>query len=225
VRGIFVTGTDTGVGKTVVAGAIARALKDRGVDVGVLKPFASGDRGDARLLRRASGVRERLAEITPFFFKHPLAPLASLGLERRRLDPRRALAARSRAAAGRHAFWVVEGIGGAAVPVARGFDALDTARLLGLDAVVVARLGLGTLNHTLLTLAFARAKGVRVRGIVLNARGACPGGLAERTNPRILRRTAGVPVLGIFPDLGRSAADPRRWGAAAEKHIALHRLL
>ena len=84
-KGIFITGTDTGVGKALVTGAIANALIGRGIKTGVIKPFASGSWEDTRFLKAAAGVKDKLAEITPFYFKHPLAPMESLRLENRRI--------------------------------------------------------------------------------------------------------------------------------------------
>lgn len=223
-RGLFVTGTDTGVGKTVVTAALAACLRARGTDVAVMKPFASGSWDDARLIRRAAGSRDALERITPFYFRHPLAPLASMRLERRRIRPE-ALRAKAAALARGRDFLLVEGIGGAAVPVTERFDAADTAALLGIPAVVVARLALGTLNHTRLTVEHLRRKRVAVRGIVLNAQGSARRGLAEKTNPALLEELCGVPVLGVFPAIGpERARDPVFLRRAAEKHLVTDKL-
>ena len=224
-RGIFVTGTDTGVGKTIVAAAICAAGVGRGLDVGAMKPFASGSWDDTRLLKRAARMPEPVEAITPFFFKYPLAPLVSLELEKRSIRPA-ALRAKAAALARRYSFLVVEGIGGAAVPVTKGFDAADIPRLLGLPAIVVARLGLGTLNHTLLTVRYLRSKRVPVKGIILNTHPARRAGLAEKTNPRAIERLTGAPVLGILPALSPArCGDPAFLARAAEKHLELEKIL
>lgn len=225
-KGIFITGTDTAVGKTIVSAALAAAFHGRGVKVGVLKPFASGSWDDTRLLKAAARMPESLSEITPFFFKHPLAPYASLKLEKRKIDPR-TLKRRLQPIAKRYDFWVVEGIGGAAVPITRDWDALDTARLLGLPVLIVARLSLGTLNHTLLTIDRVRRKGLELKGIVLNA---FPpkkkAGPAEKTNPSMIAELSGERLLGIFPGLSpRDAKNPSKLARIAEKHIELGKIL
>lgn len=216
-RGIFITGTDTAAGKTVVAGAVAAALRCGGIDAGVMKPFASGGWDDTLFLKKASGVGETREEITPFYFQHPLAPYASLRLEKRRFEPR-GWVKRLRPVWARHDFWVVEGIGGALVPITRRYDCLDAAKETGFPLVIVSRLGLGAINHSLLTVQAARARGLRILGIVLNA--SRPGsGLAERTNPRVIEELAGVPVLGVFPHVAQIRTAPRTLAQTAKKHL------
>ncbi len=223
-KGIFVLGTDTAVGKTVIAGAFAALLRAQGKDAGVLKPFASGSYGDTTFLKKASGVVETRDEITPFYFKHPLAPYASLRLEKRRprLSPRGWVKRLGRAGLwDRHDFWVVEGIGGALVPITKDYDCLDAARETGLPVIVISRLGLGAINHSLLTVRAARARGLKVLGIVLNAAGAAGRpGLAEKTNPEIIAELAGCPVLGVFPRLSPAELnDPKKLVRTAKKHL------
>src|SRR5581483_9388095 len=136
-RGLFVTGTDTGVGKTLVTAAVGLALRERGVDVGVVKPVETGD-GDAATLKELAELPEAVGRV--------------------------------RELAGRHAFAVVEGAGGLLVPVGPGWTIADLALALGLPLLVVARAGLGTVNHTCLTVAHARRLGLEVHGVVLNGR-------------------------------------------------------
>jgi len=218
-KGVFVLGTDTGVGKTVVAGALAAFLRANGRDAGVMKPFASGSYGDTLFLKKASGVTETRDEITPFYFKHPLAPYASLQLEKRRFSPR-GWVKRLGPVWDRHDFWVVEGIGGALVPITKDYDCLDAAKETGLPALIVSRLGLGAINHSLLTVRAARARGLRVLGLVLNASAPGRPGLAEKTNPKAIAELAGCPVLGVFPRLGApELADPKKLVQAAKKHL------
>lgn len=216
--GLFILGTDTAVGKTVIAGALAAALRERGVDAGVLKPFASGSWEDSLFLQKTSGVAESLGEITPFYFKHPLAPYASLRLENRDFKAR-GWVKRIRTTWRKHDFWVVEGIGGALVPITRDYDCLDAAKECGFGVVIVSRLGLGAINHSLLTVRAARARGLKVLGIVLNA--ARPSrGLAEKTNPRVIGELAAAPVLGIFPHCSKVVLkDPRALVRIAKKHL------
>ena len=164
--GLFVTGTDTGVGKTVVTAALALALKARGVDVGVVKPVQTGE-GDAGALKSWAGLAEEPEEIAPFSFRAPLAPLAAARLEGRTLALGEVVA-RVRALAERHEVVLIEGAGGLLVPVGPGWTIADLAAALGLPLLVVARAGLGTVNHTLLTIEVARRAGLEVAAVVLN---------------------------------------------------------
>lgn len=238
-KGIFVTGTDTGIGKTVVAGAIAAALVRRGLKVGVMKPFACGSWDDTRFLKRMAALDDPLETITPFYFKYPLAPLASLKMERRSIRAHEVIE-RAAPLFKKYDFVVVEGVGGVAVPIMgslpswgqtpepktpRAYAASDIAKDLRLPALIVARLGLGTLNHTFLTREHLARKGIECRGAVLNARFGSVRGLAEKTNPGVLR-DAGVRVLGIFPKCpAAKLKNPDFLAAQAEKHIELENLL
>jgi dethiobiotin synthetase len=166
VRGVFVTGTDTGVGKTVVTAALALALKQRGIDVGVVKPVESGG-GDAEALKQLAELDEPLEEIAPFRFAEPLAPLVAARAEGRELALGQ-VHARVNESAARHELTLVEGAGGVLVPAGEGWTILDLAAALGLPVLVVARAGLGTVNHSLLTVDAVRRAGLDVIGVVLN---------------------------------------------------------
>jgi len=224
-KGIFVTGTDTGVGKTVIVSAIARALRNRGIPVGVSKPFASGSWRDSQLIRRAACVSDPLRVITPFYFKYPLAPFASLRLEKRRLRPERLKYRLSRLFQ-MYPLVIVEGIGGTLAPITRRFDALDIASELGLRVILVARLSLGTINHTLLALQEIRRRRLATIGVVFNHFPFSRMGLAEQTNPRIVRDLSGERILGLFPYLSRKSVQKfDHLAHCAEKHIELDKLL
>ncbi len=233
--GIFVTGTDTGVGKTVVAAAIAARLRAEGVDVGVMKPVLTGvparpsgrDDSDTRALMRAAGVDDPQRLVTPYRLRHPLSPLAAGRLQgvRVRLS---VLTAAYRELQRRHAFMVVEGIGGLAVPITPRVTVLDLAAAFGLSLLVVARAGLGTLNHTALTVAYARARRIRLLGIIINETRRGRGGLAERTNPRLLEEICGLPVLARIPYLADSRKGRRRSGGRvnlAARYIPVGKML
>jgi dethiobiotin synthetase len=172
VRGWFVTATDTGVGKTAVTGALAVALRERGIDVGVAKPVQSGaladdPTGDAMQLLAAAGVTDSPAEICPYAFPAPLAPLVAARLEAVRVQPDVILSGLETLAS-RHGLLLVEGAGGLLVPVGEGWTIADLAAWIGLPLVVVARPGLGTVNHTLLTIASARERGLDIACVILN---------------------------------------------------------
>jgi len=196
-RGCFVTATDTGVGKTVLAAAIVASLRASGVAVRARKPVltgldeaAPGVPPDHELLASASG--ERPEEVAPARFGPAVSPHLAAALERRPLDVG-ALVADVRAA-GEPV--VVEGIGGLLVPLAEGWDVRELARALGLGVVVAARPGLGTINHTLLTLEAARAGGLDVRAVVLTPWPAEPGPV-EASNRETIARLGGVEVATL----------------------------
>jgi len=209
-RGCFVTGTDTGVGKTVVGQALVRALRARGVDVGVLKPIETGVGAagplDAMALRDAAGVSDSLDDVCPQRFALPAAPTVAAEAEGRRVDLRAVDRAFTRIAEC-HAFIVVEGAGGLLVPVAEGVSMGDLAARLSLPVIVVARAALGTINHTLLTLEAAAARGLDVLGVVISH---ADGALSppDRANLGALRGALGARVIGEIPPLEAGAEPP-----------------
>jgi dethiobiotin synthetase len=195
--GLFVTGTDTGVGKTYVACKLILGLREEGLRIAVMKPAESGGLQDSRALKKASGSQQLLSEICPFSYKHALAPLVAAKLENRPFDKKRVLNL-FRKMQKSHDGAMVEGAGGLRAPYAEGVDTAWLIKAMRLPVVVVARPGLGTINHALLTLEVARNQGLNVVAVVLNGlKGS--GGLAEKTNPEIIAQLGGVPVLGPLP--------------------------
>jgi len=164
----FITGTDTGVGKTHFTAWLVRAWRRAGIDAVALKPIASGDREDALALQRAMDARLTLDEINPLHFREPAAPLVAAELENRTIDfPK--LNATVRDTAARFTHVAVEGVGGWRVPLAKNYEVREWARDLALPVVIVARGTLGTLNHTLLTVESISSAGNTCAGIVVNA--------------------------------------------------------
>jgi dethiobiotin synthetase len=169
-RGVFVTGTDTGVGKTTVAAGLLRYACRRGRRPIPVKPAETGcdpDPTDAVTLHRAARAPVSLSDVCPHPFRLPAAPAQAAAAEGVRLDLNQ-LAAHVRALAGRGDFVLVEGAGGLLVPYADGATAADLASALELPLLVVARTALGTVNHTALTLREAARSGLRVAALVLN---------------------------------------------------------
>lgn len=202
-RGIFITGTDTGVGKTFVGAGLAAALREQGIDVGVMKPAETGCAlrngvlapRDALKLIKAGGVDDPPDLVNPYRFRDPLAPAIAAAREGKTIEIRRIVSA-FRTLARKHACMVVEGAGGLMVPLTTSHNYLDLAWLLGLPVLVVARPGLGTINHTLLTVMALRARRLRIAGIVINHQSKKRPGLAERTGPAVIERLSGVPIIG-----------------------------
>lgn len=203
-KAIFVTGTDTGVGKTVVTAALARLLRDRGINVGVMKPVTSGcvDRGgrlvseDAELLAWAAGVPLD-DNCTPYCLRTPIAPSVAATRENVRIDFSRIGEAFERLK-GCHDYVLVEGAGGLMVPLSGGLMVADLVLALKLPLLVVARPNLGTINHTVLTCFAAKQLGIEVRGTIINSYPPQPD-TAEEYAPHLIDSLSGVPLLGVFP--------------------------
>ncbi|HTY21458.1 MAG TPA: dethiobiotin synthase [Geobacteraceae bacterium] len=204
-KGIFITGTDTGVGKTIVSSVMARILHERGVNVGVMKPVTSGclvENGrpkseDAELLAWSAGIAEVSPDMAPYILKLPMAPAEAATRDGVKIDFRLVASSFYRLADS-HDFMIVEGAGGLMVPIAEGQLIADLIKFVSLPVVVVARPGLGTVNHTLLTCFAARQLGIDVRGVVVNDYPESPGP-AEESAPRLIASLAGTLLLGLFP--------------------------
>jgi len=209
--GVFVTGTDTGVGKTLIAGAIARRLRRLGRRVEVFKPAASGCRrsreelvsADAEFLAACADSRRPLREIAPLRYPAALAPNVAAARAGQAVDLP-AMFDAYRRLEGQCECVVVEGVGGLLCPLSDEFWVIHFARMTRLPLVIVARAELGTINHTLLTIHAARSAGLDVAGVVVNRyRTDGAGGddaLAAATNPEQLAARGGVPVLALAPD-------------------------
>ena len=209
-RGVFVTGTGTEVGKTVVAAAIARSRAAAGQTVGVFKPAVTGldepGETDHALLRRAAGSEQSDDSIAPYRYGPAASPHLAAELAGERIDPGRLLDG-ARAAAAEADHLVCEGVGGLLVPLAPDYLVRDFALDLGLPLVVAAPPGLGTINHTLLTLEAARSAGLEVALVVLTPWPADPDPILE-SNRRTLTDLGGA-ELALLPWLDLS--DPGSW--------------
>lgn len=209
-RGVFVTGTDTDVGKSVVAAVIAAGAARTGLDVAVFKPAVSGlDEGgeaDHELLARASGSPQSTDEIAPYRFGPPLSPHLAAELAAERIDPGALERAAAAALAGADAI-VCEGVGGLMVPLTPDYLVRNLAVALGHPLVIAARPGLGTINHTLLTIEAAWAAELEVAAVVLTPWPSDPG-RREESNRETIAALTGVDVRTLAEvDL----ADPDGW--------------
>ncbi|MGE5238352.1 MAG: dethiobiotin synthase [Chloroflexota bacterium] len=236
--GVFVTGTDTGVGKTIVCGVILRGLLARGIRAGAMKPFETGcpevdgraAPQDGLFLREMAEMGEPLEVVVPERFAPPVSPLVAARLEGREIDVPKVIETFFQLR-GAYDAVVVEGAGGLLVPVAmtakgRGgavYFIADLVRDLGLPLVVVARPGLGTINHTLLTIRQALADGIVVKGVVMNYAQKAVHDLAEETNMSVLGELSPVPILGTVPHVERISKDALE--GIAESCLDLDRVL
>lgn len=224
-EGIFITGTDTGVGKTVVAAGLAVAFREKGVDVGVMKPVESGCvcengsliPGDAVLLREAAGCNDALEAINPYALEHPLAPAVAAEFEGVEISLDRIKQAYDTLAS-RHQLVIVEGAGGALVPLTGNYFMADMAKELRIPMLIVCGTNLGVINHTLLTHYYAEHEGISVVGVIMKDVSETKG-LAEMTNPDAVKRWLRAPFLGAIPYL--SDLTTEALGGAVEANVDL----
>jgi dethiobiotin synthetase len=204
-RGLFVTGTDTGVGKTVVTAVLAATLRARGLRVGVMKPVESGcpegNAGlrplDALFLREAAGCDAPMTLVNPYALAHPLAPALAAELEGVHIDIGY-IRECYRRLADDHDIVLVEGAGGLLAPFSGERTMRDLAVDLDLPVLVVAGNCLGVINHTALTVEAIRQHGLRLMGVILNHTKPRLDD-AVRTNAESIRRWGGAPLLGVLP--------------------------
>lgn len=193
-KAYFITGTDTDAGKTVVACMLAKSARAAGLRVGVMKPFASGTLEDTIALREAAGSKASLQAITPVYFKTPAAPWAAARKEKRNIDWK-AVDKAFREWKGQCDVLLIEGIGGLLVPITEKFTVADLIRRWRIPAILVSRWGLGTLNHTALSLEVLKSRKIPVAGLIFNQTAPGQIGFVEKTNLEYFRETKAAPVL------------------------------
>ena len=205
---IFITGTDTGVGKTYTAVCLLRLARASGLRCAGMKPICCGDRADAELLLEASSAGLTIDDINPVWMRTPAAPLPAAEAEQVSIDPQRLVDHLTRLQA-QFDFVVVEGVGGWLVPISADYFISDLAVAMRLPVLVVALNRLGCLNHTMLTLRSVAASGLGCAGLVLNSPRSREVDFAVATNREVLSRIGGVPML---PELNDSRTTiPPEW--------------
>ena len=220
-RILFITGTDTGVGKTVLTSLLARHLRERGATVAALKPICSGGRADARALRSSLNGALTLDEINPWHFRAPLAPLLAARREQRRVELANVLA-HVRSVQRRFDVVLVEGAGGLLSSLGEDFNARDLIIALRAVPIIVCPNRLGVVNHALLTLeALPRVVARRAPVVLMSPR---QPGLASRTNPLLLAGILGPDRVHEFPWLSLAGASGRALASIRVRHVleALH---
>lgn len=220
--GIFITGTDTDVGKTVVSAGLALVLQARGIKVGVMKPVATGCYGkDERLIPQDAAFLMEAAQneyaplTSPVRFRNPLSPNVAAMLEKKEVDVQGILKSYHQLQK-HYDFIIVEGIGGLMVPFRKDYYVANLIRDMGLPIVIVSYAGLGAINHTLLTVDAAMIRGLEVRGIIFNRVSVTNYSLAELTNPKVIHDLSGVPILGSLPEIEGLNMDSCQFGKLQE---------
>jgi dethiobiotin synthetase len=196
---IFITATDTAAGKTVTAFVVGVLLRNRGLDVGVMKPVQCAG-GDAQFLKKALRLQDELRVINPFYAPEPLSPHLAFRRAKIKFD-RRGVQDELEKLRERHDVVLVEGAGGLMVPLTNSYYNADLIADLKARVIIVARLGLGTINHTLLTINEAKKRGLMIMGLVFCQTKPVRKGLPENTNPQEIEKLSGAKVLGIIPYL------------------------
>jgi dethiobiotin synthetase len=202
--GVLITGTDTGVGKTIATAVVATALKAQGIDTGVMKPIATGATGqtaalsDSDWLQAVTGVCDPPDLVAPYRFRTAAAPLIAAARDGRAIEPSR-ISEAFQALSARHDCVVVEGIGGVLVPVTPDLFVADLAKRLGLPVLIVTRASLGSINHTLLTLECLRNRGVEIGGLIFNHPSPPSAGPDESDTVPTILRLSGVRSFGELP--------------------------
>lgn len=207
-KGFFVTGTDTGVGKTVISAALIKAANLLGFRAGGMKPIETGclKKGDILIpsdgifLKTVAHMEENIKNISPYCFENPLAPLPASEIEGIDIDFNNIKNVFIYLTE-RYDVLIVEGIGGILVPIKKNYFVIDLVKILELPLIIVSRPGLGTLNHTMLTVNCAIREGLHVAGIIINYSNPPEFNLAEETNPHVIKKICNVPIIGIFPYL------------------------
>jgi dethiobiotin synthetase len=206
--GIFITGTDTNVGKTMVAAALAWLMRRKGIDVGVMKPFATAQKifskryksTDAAILAKAAQVHDSDQEINPFFYMVPAAPLVAARIVNQSTPSIADSVKAFHKLASKHDFMIVEGVGGIMVPLTGEAYVADLARDLKLPTIIIASSRLGTLNHILLTIKICRDYDVSIQGVIINGMPQSPG-IVERKLVSVIQELSNVRVLCVIPRL------------------------
>ncbi len=231
-RGFFVTGTDTDVGKTVITGGLAAAFKKRGLDCGVCKPVQSGVsgnpiEGDLGFLLSISGNKADADLANVYSFANPLTPSVAADKEKVTIDSNQIVSSVEKLAA-KHDWILVEGVGGLLAPIAKNFSNAELAFALNLPLIIVARAGLGTIHHTLATIEVAKSRGLRIAGIILNGAKNDGSDPSETSNAEQISNYTDAPVLGVLPKLEKVSVEKRQFSGLAEsleRSVNINRLI
>lgn len=236
-RGLFITATDTDIGKTMITGAIASALKARGIHVGVFKPLASGaiinEEGklvseDASFLMKAAGIGEEFRnEVNAVCLKPALTPAIAARESNITIDIEKVIADVKKNAP-KYDMVLVEGVGGITAPLWQDYLLADMMKAFALPAIIVSKPRLGAINHTVLTYEYAKQRGIVLNGVILNRWEADSAGVLEESNIEYIEAMTGLPIVGKFPltkhiDVNKNCTY--NLAEVAEKNIKIDQIL
>jgi dethiobiotin synthetase len=207
VRGVFVTGTDTAIGKTTISCGLAWMLRKRGINVGIMKPFATGDKlysrkfksKDTAMLAEAANIGDSDKLLNPSFFPIAASPLMASNILKTSIKQNEVLNSFNFLQA-KYDFIIVEGIGGIMVPITRNVMLGHFAKMMGLPLIIVSQSRVGSINHILLTIKAAKDFGLEIFGIIINK---MPknANLVEKKTPEYIHRLTNIPIISIIPNM------------------------
>jgi len=236
--GYFITGTDTGVGKTIVSAAILRTFIKKGLKVGAMKPIETGCLNkdgvllpsDGIFLRDMAEMNDSLDIVTPVKFETPVSPLVASRLEDMEIDLERVFKAFENLKK-KYDYLIVEGVGGLMVPILKEqkkkaekvYLVRDLIKNMELEVIIVTRPTLGTINHTLLTVEALKSKKIPIKGFIINYSTKVKNDISEKTNPDILNELLDINFLGILPYLNELTKD--KIGETALENLRIENLI
>ena len=194
--GIFITATDTEVGKTLIAAGLVNFFRNQGINAGYMKPISCGQDNDAVFVKKLLKLKDPLSLINPISLPYPLSPLAAAKKAKRKIDLKKITKA-YKTLTQKYDLVIVEGVGGALVPITEKIMVADLIKQLTIPTIIVARAGLGTLNHTLLTVEALKRRKITIQGIIMN--GYTGDELPEDDNADILFEQTKIPILAKIP--------------------------
>jgi len=204
VKAYFITGTDTGVGKTSIMAGLAGSMRKLGVDVGVMKPIATGNpsktgfkSSDVAKLVEIAGIKDPENLVNPVFFSLPTSPYDATKFLELSVDMS-LIFDQFKKLLSLHEILLVEGIGGIMTPITQNFFVADMIKGMGIETIIVTRATIGTLNHTVMTCNMCKDYGIKIRGLVINNFDE-KGTPAEKNAPATLYEITNIPILGTVP--------------------------
>ena len=192
-KAFFVTATDTGIGKTFITAGLGFAAQSKGFKVGMSKPISCGGIEDAEFYKNKLKLKDSIDDINPVKFRHPLSPYAAMKTEKRNIDVAK-IKRSIKDLRKKSNIVFVEGLGGAMAPVKKDYYVADMIRGLKMPCIVIARAGLGTINHTLMTIDELKKRKVRIAGIIMNGFGGRE--ISQGSNARVIEELSGIKVVG-----------------------------
>ena len=228
-KSYFITATDTGVGKTTITAALAASIKKSGIDVGIMKPVATGvlqktgfRSSDVSILCHAARVTDPEDEINPIFMPLPVSPYDASKILDLKFD-KKIIFEQFAKLQSRHQMMLVEGIGGIMTPLTRDYFVADLIKEMGLEIIIVTRSTLGTLNHTMMTVKICHDNKIPIKGILVNNYDE-NGGPEEKNASLTIHEITNIPILGVLPFI-KYYDNPEMMVSHVEKNIDVKSLI
>jgi dethiobiotin synthetase len=194
-KAYFITATDTGAGKTFITAGLGAAAKNMGKNVGMMKPVSCGGIEDALFFKKMVDLADPIDLINPVKFRQPLSPYAAAKTEKVKIEITK-IKSNLKYLCRFRDITFVEGLGGVMAPVKKGYYVADMIKDLKMPCIVIARAGLGTINHTLMTIDVLKKRHIKIAGIIMN--GYDNSEPSQKTNKQVIEELSGVPVIGVI---------------------------